>query len=158
MIRETLDDLSMDNNQFVVTDQAKQFLQEIAKWAKFLSIVGLIGMGLMVLMGLFTSVFMASMGANLPSSSGMPAGMGAFFGLFYVVIAVIYFFPLYYLLKFANTTKAALRADDSQALTEALGFLKSHYKFIGIFTAILLGLYALILVFGLLFGGLAALG
>ena len=158
MIQETLDDLSMDNSQFIVTDQAKKFLFETAKWAKLLAIMGIIGIGIMVIMGLGMSFFMTTMMGDLPSNS-MPAGFGAGIGFLYVILAAVYAVPVYYLLKFANTTKAALRIDDAQVLTQALGYLKSHYKFIGIMTIVLLALSILPMIFMMIFGaGMAAMG
>ena len=49
----------------------------------------------------------------------------------------------------------AILSKNNQVLEDALEFLKSHYKFIGILMVIMLGFYALIFLVGL-FGGLAA--
>jgi len=115
------------------------FLRETAKWAKFLSIVGFVGMGLMVLSGIVMSITMSSV---------MPGGLAI--GLVYVVMAVVYFFPILYLFKFSNDLKEALDCNNNSQLDLALENLKSHYKFIGIFTIVIFGIYALMIVFGLL--------
>ena len=44
----------------------------------------------------------------------------------------------------------AFKENDSEALTKSFEYLKSHYKFIGIFTLSIMILYGLILVFAIL--------
>jgi hypothetical protein len=128
---------------------AKDFLRETAKWAYFLSIMGYIFIGLLVVVAIFAGSIFASMSSSMPGM-GMMAGMGTVIGGLYFVIAALYFFPIYYLNKFAVNTKKAFRDNDSEALTSSLGYLKSHYKFIGIMTLSVLILYAIIFVFGIL--------
>jgi hypothetical protein len=48
-----------------------------------------------------------------------------------------------------------LNSDDANLLAEALGNHKSVYKFMGILMAIIIGLYALLLVIAIIGGGLA---
>jgi hypothetical protein len=133
---------------------AKEFLQEVAKWAYILSIVGFIGIGLMVLLALFVGVFFSAVGSAMPGMGGMAGGAaGAMMGLFYALFAAIYFFPVYYLNKFAVNLKRAFRENDSEALTNSFEYLKSHYKFIGIFTLAIIILYFVIFIFAFI-GGL----
>jgi len=128
-----------------ITSESRMYLAETAKWAKFLAIVGFVFLGIMVLFGLFFSTIMGGMMAGFgdEASAGAINAMGGFMGIMYVVIALIYFFPCYYLLKFANQTKAALANNDTHTLTDAFKNHKSVYKFMGIFMIIILGFYAL---------------
>ncbi|WP_264531281.1 hypothetical protein [Flavobacterium sp. N502540] len=129
---------------------AKDFLKETAKWAYFLSILGFVGIGLMVLIGVFAGTIFSAMGNSMSGMGGFGSSFGALVGFFYVFIAAINFFPVYYLYKFAVNTKRAFRENDSELLTSSFGYLKSHYKFIGIFMLAILALYGLIFVFGIL--------
>jgi len=113
------------------------YLLETAKWTKFLSILGFIGMGFMVIGGLFASVAMSRFGGS----------QSLLIGVMYIVMAAIYFFPILYLYKFSNDLKEALNRNNSSQLELALGNLKSHYKFIGILTIVLLGIYLLVFLF-----------
>jgi hypothetical protein len=134
---------------------AKDFLKETAKWAYFLSILGFVGIGLMMLIAVFAGTFFAAMGTAIPGASAMGSSFGVVMGIVYFIIAAIYFFPVYYLFKFASNAKKAFRDNDTEALTSSLGYLKSHYKFIGIFMLAILVLYGLIFVlsmFGALLG------
>jgi MFS family permease len=118
-----------------VSPIAAAYLNETGKWGKFLAIVGFIVMGLIVLAGLFAGKLFATLG----QTAGMPyAGL---IGVFYILIAVLYFFPILYLFNFSSRIRKALQTKDNQTLDSAFENLKSHYKFMGIFMIIILGIY-----------------
>lgn len=131
-------------------EQAKAHLQEASKWAVFLSIVGFIGIGLMIIL----SFTIGSVLANLPIET-MGGLSPQFFSYFYLIFAGIYFIPIYYLYQFGSKTKAALNNDDTDLLTFGIKKLKSHYKFIGVLTIIGISFYFLMMLFGV-FGALMA--
>jgi len=64
-------------------------------------------------------------------------------GLMYVLIGLLYFFPVYYLFKFSSKVRTALMTKNTQELETAFENLKSHYKFIGILMIITLSIYVL---------------
>ncbi|WP_461640021.1 hypothetical protein [Labilibaculum euxinus] len=121
-------------NELLLETQAEVYLRETAKWAKFLAIVGFIFMGFMVLGSFVVFALAGSMASILPFPIG---GIG----FLYLVLAGVYFFPIYYLLQFANKAKLALAGKSTQSLTESMKYMKSHYKFMGIFTIVMLALY-----------------
>ncbi|MBZ4041911.1 hypothetical protein [Flavobacterium hibisci] len=134
-------------------ESAKDFLKETAKWAYFLSILGFIGVAIMAVIALFAGTLFSTLGSTVPGMGGMGGSFGVVIGVIYFALAAIYFFPVYYLNKFAANAKKAFRENDSEALTNSFEYLKSHYKFIGIFTLSIMILYGLILVFAVI-GGL----
>lgn len=149
---------SFNKFELQLTETAKGFLKEVAKWAYFLSIVGYVGLGLLVLFAFFAASMFAALGSAGGAMGAMSAIGGTFITVLYLVIAVIYFFPIYYLNKFASNLKAAFREDNTETLTTSLGYLKSHYKFLGIFTVVIISIYILIFVFALVAGlGAAAM-
>ena len=130
-----------------LNQSAKGFLRETAKWAYFLSILGYIGIGFIVLIAIFAGAVFAYIGNLSREMNSFGAMGGSFISALYLIIAVFYFFPVYYLNKFAANAKIALRDNDSKSLAASFEYLKSHYKFIGIVSLIILCLYALIIVF-----------
>lgn len=112
-------------------------LQSIRRWTLFFSILGFITIGLILLIAIFSKTIVT--GIN-PESS---------FVIVYLILAVIYFFPIYYLYKFSVLSKAALNSLNSFTLQESLKFLKPHIRFIGVLTIILLAIY-LVIAFGIL--------
>ncbi|KFF05166.1 hypothetical protein [Flavobacterium reichenbachii] len=147
------DNSVFENFELQLDQSAKDFLKETAKWAYFLSIMGFIFIGLMVVIAIFAGTIFSTLG-GMQGMGGLTGGMGGLIGVFYFIIAVVYFFPIYYLNKFAVNAKRAFRENDSAALTSSFEYLKSHYKFIGILTLSILILYGVAFIFsiiGLLF-------
>ena len=132
--------------QLTLTSRAKGFLKETAKWCKFLSILGFIGLGLLFL----SSFFISTIYDNIPQAEGMPFNLGTVMTIFYILMIVIYIFPLYYLYQFSVKLKKALTSKDDEVLASAFEMLKSHYKFVGVFTIIILSIYILVGIVGLL--------
>ncbi|KRP27701.1 hypothetical protein [Polaribacter sp.] len=131
-----------------LNSEAKSYLLETAKWAFFLSIVGFVGIALLVIVALFASTIFNSI--QEMQSQVYPFNIGKMITIIYLVMAAIYLFPVYYLMQFANKMKAALANTDDVDLTASFEMLKSHYKFIGVFTIIILSLYAMAFVVGML--------
>src|SRR6188474_3100453 len=85
----------------------KAHLTEAAKWARFLAITGMVFLVLMIIAGVFGSAMLFSTTSRLESEYGGSAtGMGAYgtgiFAAYMIIVAVIYFFPLLFTLRFAN--------------------------------------------------------
>jgi hypothetical protein len=142
---------NQNNNEMHLNASALEFLKESAKWSKFLAIMGFIGIGFMVLAAIFMGTIMSllPMGGGMGVTEAMPF---TFISILYIIIAGLYFFPVYYLYKYANDTKIAIQNNDSELLSTGLGFLKSHHKFLGIMMIVILSLYVL------MFIGMIAMG
>lgn len=67
----------------------------------------------------------------------------------YLVMIVVYFFPIYYLYQFSAKMKKALDQKDTITFAEATGFLKNHFQFVGICAIIVVSLYILAFVVGI---------
>ncbi len=122
------------------------YLAEVARWSRFLAIVGFISIGLLVLIALFAGVLLGSVAAEM--GGGLPMNPGFLTGI-YLLIALVYLFPVLYLYRFSTHMRNALHSNNQQALTTSFKNLKSCFKFIGIVTIVFLALYALLFVFGL---------
>jgi hypothetical protein len=91
-----------------VDSVATHELREFAKWGKFLSIIGFIFIGLIVLIGVFAGSMMGALGNLAGGSSEAMAGMGGAMAAIYIVIALIYFFPVLYLYQSSTKMKACV--------------------------------------------------
>ncbi|MCL7753134.1 DUF5362 family protein [Polaribacter sp. Z022] len=129
--------------QLTLTKASKNFLRETARWAKFLAIIGFILIGLMLVFAMFaTTIF--DMAAKM--QPGVPEYLGLTMTIVYLVLAIIYFFPVYYLLQFSVKMKKALTSKNDETLAKAFEMIKSHYKFLGVFTIITISLYVLLFI------------
>lgn len=126
------------------------FLKETSTWTYFLSILGFIGIGLMLLFGVFFSVVMGLISGGNPYE-GLGMDM-SYFGLIYIVLALLYFFPVLYLFNFSRKTKLALKTNNNDDLTTAFSNLKSHYKFMGVFAIVIISIYILAFVIAMIAG------
>jgi hypothetical protein len=120
------------------------YLSETARWSRFLSIMGFIYCGFMVLFGLFFSTVMRMV--PTVSDSGMTAVGNGFLGVFIIILSLIMFFPALYLWNFSSKIRKAFNNNDQTLLTESLKNLKSFFKFYGIFLIVALSFYALALI------------
>jgi Family of unknown function (DUF5362) len=122
---------------------ALNYLNESARWARFLAIIGFITCGFMVIGGFLYGSDVANQFASL-SGEGFIVGKGVL-SFIYIFIALILFFPCLYLFNFSSKMRKAFRGNDQPVLSDALKNLKSFFKFYGIFTIIMLSIYALAL-------------
>lgn len=127
---------------------AKEALREGSKWTFFLSIVGFIGVGLMLIAAVIITVSLSDLPDDV-SGLGPFGFMKNFLSLFYFLMAGLYFIPVYYLYKYSTNMKTALQFGDSNLVAEAFVNLKSHHKFLGISVIVILSLYLLILIGGI---------
>lgn len=140
-----------------LNEQAVAALRESAKWSYFLSILGFIGIGFMLLAAIFMGSIMAAV-PNDPYGQGGPFGMmKGFISILYVIIALLYFFPILYLYRYASGMKQGLLLSDSDTVSNALVNLKSHHKFLGITAIVIISLYILIII-GAIVAGIAFAG
>ena len=133
--------------QLNLTSTSKSFLKETAKWTNFLSILGFILITLMLVLAAFSTTIFNMVAKMQP---GIPESLGLSLAITYLVLSIIYFFPVYYLLQFSRKMKKALITKNNETLASAFEKLKSHYKFIGVFTIITLSLYALLIIVSLM--------
>ncbi|HET6768473.1 MAG TPA: DUF5362 family protein [Chitinophagaceae bacterium] len=143
----------MDQNQettlfgFGIDTASRAHLSEAARWAKFLAVIGFIVCALIVIVGIFAGSFLSMMpGVYNDEYRGSPAltgGLAAFLAVFYIGLAILFFFPYLFLFRFANQMKSALNTNDQQTLNSSFQNLKIMFRYVGILTIILLSFYAL---------------
>ena len=126
----------------------KAHLAETARWARFLSILGFVFLGLMVFGGVLLSLF-----TNRPmdnyGGSGVFDAYSVSMAFFSIFISVIWFFPLLFLYRFASRMNVALKGNDQNELNLSFQNLKASFRFVGIVSIIGLALYALLIVFAI---------
>jgi hypothetical protein len=158
-----------ENAKIEIGHESIGYLETTRKWTLFMAILGFIGIGLMLLIGIFAGSFIGKMMGGMSSMSGMEGMegmegvgaakavggfMGVFMFIFYLILAVIYFFPILYLLRFSTHTKKAVATLDANELKLGLKYLKSYWKYIGILLIVCISLLLLIMLFA---GGLVGM-
>ena len=138
-----------ETSELYLSDQSKNYLSETAKWAKFIAIIGFIGIGVMILIGINMGALIGSMANASEELGGWGTGFSALISVFYIGIAILYLYPVLKLYQFADRTKKALEGNSSETMSLAFESQKSMFKFMGIMTIAVLGLYVILLLIGL---------
>lgn len=138
----------------------KTHLTETARWARFLSVFGMIVLilGLIVVL-MYTTIFTEFFGFPTGVEDETNAVMGARrvgIVIGFTIISAIIFFPLLFLLRFATAMKRAIAANDQGRLNEAFQNLKVYFRYLGILVIIFLVLYGIIIAIAVV--GVAANG
>lgn len=136
---ENIEINTTQNETFAVNREIKLYLAETAKWGNVLAIVGYVAMGIMAL----ASLVMIVAFSFIDMETAFPMWI---LGIVYLVFAGIYYIPVTYLYRFSNQMKLAVHRNDEKLYTSGFANLKSLFKFFGIFTFVLLGLYLLIFI------------
>ncbi len=121
------------------SENAISFLKTGASWAKFIAIIGFIFVGLIAFGGLIFGVAFSFIGNDFMPTS-FPIGL---LGFAFLLIAAVYFFPVFYLYRFSTQAHNAVISLNSNNLELSMLNLKSYFKFIGILIIVMLALYAI---------------
>ena len=150
---------NQDTSLFGLTIDAnsKSHLGEAARWAKFLAIVGFVVCALVVLVGIFAGSFLGMMGnryggEDFGDSNMSITGLGPMLSVFYIGMALLYFFPCLFLFRFATHMKKALAGGEQEILNKSFQNLKIMFRFVGILTIIILTIYAIIILMAIIMG------
>jgi hypothetical protein len=118
-----------------LTSTGLDMLRQTRPWVAFVSIVMTVSCILMLGLGAFGMV-MASQHRN-PQALGMFA--------VYIGMAVVYLIPAGYLRKYAAGIRQLMEGQSAEDLTVTLAAQKSFWRVVGILTAILVAIYAVVL-------------
>ena len=145
------------NSELKLTSIGISYLDQARKWTYFLSIIGFIFTGIVVIAALFLSSLITKF-SGMDSSYGVSGFTAMGTGtvtIIYLVLAVIYFSLSLFLYRFSTRIKAAVHEHNSAQLEDGLKNLKSYWKLTGILTAVVLSLYVLFFVFSIIYGAAA---
>lgn len=111
-------------------------LIETRKWTMFLSIVGFSIIGILIIVIVIALIVLPINSHNNvnPIMSLLPL----------LLIMIVYFFPIYYMFKFSKYSKKAINNLNKEQLSIALKYQKLLYRFMGIFSIIIISLYLII--------------
>lgn len=133
------------------------YLNEAAKWGKFLSVLGFIIIAIVLVCGVIfafegNSLSSADLGSDFQTLDLPQSSIGIIFGIYFLVIAIAYFFPCLYLYNFSTKMQAAIRNNDQITLNRSFQNLKSLFKFFGVLTIIALCIWVIAITFGVILG------
>ena len=120
-----------------VSARSMDLLRQTRPWVLFLSILGFIVTGLMVLFGVGFGL--------LGMAGGGGSAVGAGMGLLYIAISAIYFFPALFLWRYGSRIGGLMAGGQVQDLENALEAQKSFWRFTGILMVVVIVLYVVLI-------------
>jgi len=107
------------------------------KWTMFLSILGFIFLGLLIIAGVVTSTFLTAFKTQ-EANLGIPESLMI---IILIVIAAIYFFPVFFLFRFSRNTRDAIQNLDKKKLEKGFRNLRTYFTYVGIMVIVVLTIY-----------------
>lgn len=142
-----------------VPQGAVEALRGTRPWVLLFAILGFLGAALMVIAGLFILLGGgASMFAGLGEEGAAAGGMMIGLGVVYLLMGLLYFLPCLYLLRYAGRIRSMLQGGGEAALVAALDQQRRFWRLVGIYTVVILALYAVGLVVFALVAAVGAAG
>jgi hypothetical protein len=136
MTNENTDKTSTVNSPLTFTLDTESYLKSSAKWSYFLAIMGFILILFLVIIGV-TLFSLSTVQNEYSDFQNLPFHFPfAFIGVFYLLLAVLYLFPSFSLMKFGSKIKLAFETNNQSALDDGLKNLKRTFTFFGIMTII----------------------
>jgi hypothetical protein len=127
----------------------KTHLSETAKWARFLAIFGMVVLALALFAALMSTTILTTFSypvRDMEVGNQSMTNMAKVSMVVGMVIAIaVVFFPLLFLLRFSNSLRSAIRANDQNKLNIAFQNLKIYFRYLGIVTIIFVVFYGLII-------------
>jgi len=133
------------NSDLTVSNISQENFLASAKWGKFLSIVGFVFCGLMVIV----SFFITGILSQSTQTSRMTISPGVF-TVMYLILAVVLFFPCLYLYRYSTKMTEAITNSRQESFDTSVMNLKVMFRFYGIFTIVILSFYALAIIGGII--------
>lgn len=131
-----------------VTPRVVELLVATRPWVLLFAILMFVGAALMALAGVGMLIF--GMMSGMGSRGGGPGTFGLVGGLIYVAMALLFFVPALYLSRFASRIATLRATGNVNDLESALDANRAYWKFFGILTCIIFGIYVVIFVMAIL--------
>jgi hypothetical protein len=139
----------IENPQLLVTEEMRSHFYEMAKWAKFLGVVGFIMTGLITMTALTMGATLNALSENpLTANNPLLALGGTAVTILFILYAFLIFYPSLLLFQYSSNAKHGVLYGEQTALETAIGKIKSLFKFWGILTIIIISIYFLAIVAG----------
>ena len=144
---EETDALNQPSSILEVTGNAKEglilALDKMVYWAKFLSVIGYISVGLLIIW----AIYMLIQSTDTSMYYQQDFYLQQFF--LYFCFSIIFYFPTTYLFNFATQTRKALLNNDKKELEGGLQNLGSNFKFMGVMTLVVLSIDGIYLLYSI---------
>lgn len=125
-----------------IDQQSLKYLNSTRKWTMFFAVLGFIFIGLILIAGIVAGAFLTIFNSGM-AGTGIPQWLLA---VIFLVVAVIYFFPVLFLFRFSSNMRDAVHSLSQEKIKKAFRNLKAYVTYIGVLLIIGLCFYVTALV------------
>lgn len=136
-------EISSEERKLEIGGDALKNLNTIRIWTTFLSVLGFILIGIFIIAGIATGMFLTTF-STTRETLGIPESMVV---ILLLVAGAISLFPVLFLFRFSKNIRDAVQDKDQQKFDRGIRNLKKYFTFIGILVIIALAAYALDLIY-----------
>ena len=123
-------------DELEITDTLKIYLGGTAKWAKFLSVIGLIFCAVMLTVAFYAAFYISPI-----TTARYGFSLGRAISAVYIFLAVVWLFPCLFLYKFSVKLLDAIKRNVQENIESAFLNLRATFRFMGIVIIIILSLW-----------------
>ena len=121
-------DSNPEQRKIEIGQETLKHLNTLRKWTMFLAVSGFIFLGLIIVLGLITGTFLTAFNHS-DKTPGLPDTL-VLAG--FIALALLIFFPVFFLFRFSKHTSNALTTLDRKEMHKAIKYLKRFFIYIGI--------------------------
>ena len=136
-------DTISEENKLEIGSEALDNLNVTRKWTTFLSVLGFIFLGLIIVAGLATTLFLTTFKSK-QADLGIPESLMI---IVFIAIGALYFFPVFFLFRFSRNIRDAIQKHDQKKLAKGFRNLRLFFAYLGIMVILILSVYVVLLFF-----------
>lgn len=121
----------------IITESIKNSLLAASKWLNFLTILAIIGAAFIGIAGICLLLI---------PMAGMERSGAIGIGIIYIILALVYIYPIKKSLSAIRNTQDALYASRQESLDTAATNIHELLRYLGIMSIVILSIYALIFI------------
>jgi hypothetical protein len=144
------------NQDWILSEDVKKELMRVVKWAKLIAIIGFVICGLIFIFIVIVGVVLIAYSIFGQDNSALSETKPWITTPVYLLITALCFVPCLMLYNFSVKTEEAIKYRSDDALVKAFSSLYKCFRFVGIITLTIIGLYAIIRI-GMLIANLSAM-
>lgn len=127
-----------EKTEIIIDEKSLRYLNTARRWAMFLAVTGFIFLGILIIAGALAGTFMSVFRTHKPLEGGIP---GWIMIALFIILAVLYFFPVSFLFRFAKHAGNTIETRNRNDLNKAMRSLRSFFVYTGILLIAILALY-----------------
>lgn len=135
----------MEERTLKLQTAAKRYVHSTGRWCKFFAVVSIVGMSFLALCGVLL-ILSSCLGLDATINEALAEGGYLMpmwmLGAFCLVLAGLMLPAVIYLMRAAKAARTAVALNDNEAALRYMRYTKSYWKYYGILTIVILGIYA----------------